>query len=157
MAQTTWSRASVCLSGVLLILLHILGLKFPKNPNFGDIDRHLEAERPKYWSFILSKLQHWLQPNFAEAQGPSSCHRGQSQYAPNKSKIAAATSRQVLARFWWNFAQWYTSVPRIWCKVEVLIFESLIWQTAAILRIEKLLKYILQLHNYTNLAIKQQI
>jgi len=38
MAQTTQTRARVCLLGVLLILLSILGVKFPppkKNPIFG--------------------------------------------------------------------------------------------------------------------------
>jgi len=35
MAQTTRTRARMCLLGVSLILLHIFGVKFPQNPNFG--------------------------------------------------------------------------------------------------------------------------
>ena len=38
--------------------------------------------------FILSKLQHRFQPNFAQRQRSPSSHRGWSQYAPNKSKMA---------------------------------------------------------------------
>jgi len=37
MAQTTRIRARMCLLGVSLTLLPILGVKYPKNPNFWGV------------------------------------------------------------------------------------------------------------------------
>ena len=45
-------------------------------------------------SFILSKLLHWFQPNFAKRQRPPSGHR--SQYASTKSEDD---------RFWWKLTR----------------------------------------------------
>ena len=36
MAQTTRASARMCLSGVSLILLPIVGVNYPQNPNFGE-------------------------------------------------------------------------------------------------------------------------
>jgi len=49
MAQTTRTRARMCLLGVSLILLPILGVKSPENPNFWGVNRRFQAKRAKYW------------------------------------------------------------------------------------------------------------
>jgi len=48
-AQTTGTPATVCLLEDSLILLPILGMKFPKNPNFGGVNRFFQANLVKYW------------------------------------------------------------------------------------------------------------
>ena len=66
MAQTTRTRARMCLLGVSLTLLPILGVKFPENPNFWGVNRRFQAKQQNIESFMLSKLQHRFQPNFAK-------------------------------------------------------------------------------------------
>jgi len=51
MAQTTLTRARMCLLGVSLTLLPILGVKSPVNPNCGGVSRRFQAKRAKYWKF----------------------------------------------------------------------------------------------------------
>ena len=51
MAQTTWTRARMCLLGVSLTLLPILGVKSPENSNFWGVNRRFQAKRAKYWKF----------------------------------------------------------------------------------------------------------
>jgi len=51
MAKTMWTRARMCLLGVSLISLFILGVKYPQNPNFGGMNRRFQAKRAKYWKF----------------------------------------------------------------------------------------------------------
>jgi len=46
-SHTTRIRASMCLLGVLLILLPILGVKSHKNPNFGGVNRHFQEKTGK--------------------------------------------------------------------------------------------------------------
>ena len=41
--HTTCFRPRMCLLGVSFVLLPILGVKSPKNPNFGDVNRHFQA------------------------------------------------------------------------------------------------------------------
>ena len=41
----------MCLLGVSLTLLPILGVKSPENPNFWSMNRHFQAKRAKYWKF----------------------------------------------------------------------------------------------------------
>ena len=49
MAQTTRTRARMCLLGVSLTLLPILGVKSPKNPNFWGVNGRFQAyKRAKY-------------------------------------------------------------------------------------------------------------
>ena len=50
MAQTTRTRARMCLLGVSLTLLPILGLKSPKT-QFWGVNRRFQAKRAKYWKF----------------------------------------------------------------------------------------------------------
>ena len=45
---TTRIRARMCLLGVSLTLLPILGVKYPKNPNFWGVNRRFQAIRAKY-------------------------------------------------------------------------------------------------------------
>ena len=51
MAQTTRTRASMHPLGVSLILLLILEVKNPQNPNFWGMNRRFPAKRAKYWKF----------------------------------------------------------------------------------------------------------
>ena len=51
MAQTTRTRARMCLLEVSLTFLPILGVKSPENPNFWGMNRHFQAKRAKYWKF----------------------------------------------------------------------------------------------------------
>ena len=51
MAQTTRTRARMCLLGVSLTLLPILGVKSPENLNFWGVNRRFQAKRAKYWKF----------------------------------------------------------------------------------------------------------
>ena len=41
----------MCLLGVSLTLLPILGVKSPENPNFWCVNRRFKAKRAKYWKF----------------------------------------------------------------------------------------------------------
>ena len=66
MAQTTRTRAVVCLLVVSLILLPIFGVKSPQNPNFGGVNRRFQAKQQNIESYILSKILHRFQPNFAQ-------------------------------------------------------------------------------------------
>ena len=51
MAQTTRTRARMCLLGVSLTLPSILGVKSAENPNFWGLNRRFQAKRAKYWKF----------------------------------------------------------------------------------------------------------
>ena len=51
MAQTTRTHTRMCLLGVSLTLLPILGVKSPEKPNFGGVNRRFLAKRAKYWKF----------------------------------------------------------------------------------------------------------
>ena len=46
--STTRIRERMCLLGVSLTLLPILGVKSPENPNFGGVNRRFLAKRAKY-------------------------------------------------------------------------------------------------------------
>ena len=48
-AQMTRTRARMCLLGVSLTLLPILGVKSPENPNFWGVNRSFQAKRAKYY------------------------------------------------------------------------------------------------------------
>ena len=65
MAQTTRTRARMCLLGVSLTLLPILGVKSPKTPIFGAWIGVFQPNGQNIESFMLSKLQHRFQRNFA--------------------------------------------------------------------------------------------
>ena len=41
----------MCLLGVSLTLLPILGVKSPENPNFWGVNRRFQAKQAKYWKF----------------------------------------------------------------------------------------------------------
>jgi len=62
-------------------LLHILGVKSPKNPYFGGLNRHFKLNLQNIKICILSKLLNRLQPNFAQSQRPPNTLRGWSQHA----------------------------------------------------------------------------
>jgi len=51
MAQTTRTRARMCLLGVSLTLLPILAVKIPRKPQFLGVNRRFQAKRAKYWKF----------------------------------------------------------------------------------------------------------
>ena len=51
MAQTTRTRARMCLLGVSLRLLPISGVKSPENFNFWGVNGRFQAKRAKFWKF----------------------------------------------------------------------------------------------------------
>jgi len=60
------SRKDMRLLGVSLTLLLILVVKSPENPNFGAWIGVFKPNRQNIESFMLSKLLHQFQPNFAQ-------------------------------------------------------------------------------------------
>ena len=66
MAQTTRIRARMCLLGVSLTLLPILGWNTPKTPIFGAWIGVFKPNGQNIESFMLSKLLHRFQRNFAK-------------------------------------------------------------------------------------------
>ena len=66
MAQTTRTRGKVCLLGVLLILLPILGMKSPQKTQLRGVNTRFQAKWANIESFILLKLLHRFQPNCAK-------------------------------------------------------------------------------------------
>jgi len=51
----TRTHARVCRFWLSLILHPISGIKLPKNPNFGGVNRHFPAKRVKYWNVHIIK------------------------------------------------------------------------------------------------------
>ena len=66
MAQTTRIRARMCLLGVSLTLLPILGCNTPKTPIFGAWIGVFKPNGQNIECFMLSKLLHRFQRNFAQ-------------------------------------------------------------------------------------------
>ena len=66
MAQMMRTRARMCLLGVSLILLLILGVKSPPQKQFWGLIGVFKQNVINVESFILSKLLHRFQPNFAQ-------------------------------------------------------------------------------------------
>jgi len=66
MAQTTRTRARMCLFGDFLTLLPISGVKNPKTPNFGARIGVFKPNSRNRKTCILSKLLHRVQPNYAQ-------------------------------------------------------------------------------------------
>ena len=68
-----------------------LGIKSPKNCNFGGVNRHFQTKHMKYSNFHIIKTTAWIpsfQPNFAHQYRPPSMIRGSSRNAENKSNMA---------------------------------------------------------------------
>ena len=65
-AQTTRTRARMCLLGASLTFFPILGVKSPKTPIFGAWIGVFQPNGQNIESFMLSKLLHRFQPNFAQ-------------------------------------------------------------------------------------------
>jgi len=62
----TRTRARMCLLGVSLTLLPILGVKSPENPIFGALITVFKPNGQNIESFMLSKVLHPFQRNFAQ-------------------------------------------------------------------------------------------
>jgi len=52
------------------------------------VNTRFQARRAKYWKFHIIELLRRFQQNFVRWYRPPISHRGRSQYAPNKSKMA---------------------------------------------------------------------
>jgi len=89
-AQRTWNRARMCVLGVWTIFPKILGVKPPKNWNFGGVNRTFKPEQQKIQTLITWKLLSQLWRNFYSKYAQRVCLRGWSHGSPNKSKMAAA-------------------------------------------------------------------
>ena len=88
MAQTTRIRERMCLLGVSLTLLPILGVKYPKNPNFWGVNRRFQAKLAKYWKFHAIETTASISTKFCTKIETIKNSSGWSQSAPNKSKMA---------------------------------------------------------------------
>jgi len=79
----------MCLFGVWMMCPWILGVKLPKNSNFGGVNRTFKPERQKFQTLITWKLS-----DHDEILTGSTHHEcalvGGPMASPNKSKIAAA-------------------------------------------------------------------
>jgi len=87
MAQTTQTRARICLLGVSLTLLSILGVKSPENPNFWGVNS-VSSQTGKILK-VLCYRNYCIDFNqILHNDRPSTGRRWWSQSAPNKSKMA---------------------------------------------------------------------
>ena len=147
MAQTTGTRARVCLFGVSLILLLILEVKSPQKNNFGGVNRLFQAKLAKYCEFHIIETADRFQPNFAKRQRPPSGHRGWSQYAPNKFKMADGRhlAKSVKSLYlcnlltdfddiWLTDAHWPLTADR---PLKFRIFENPRWRRPPSLKSQK--------------------
>ena len=130
--------------------------EIPQTPNFWGRIGVNKSNVQNIESFILLKLFHRFKPNSAQRWRPSSSHRGWSQYAPNTRPTnprwrTAAILKTVKSPYICNLL---TDFHEIWhsdafwspahdVQFKFVIFYNLMWRRTAILRIEKLLKYIL--------------
>ena len=73
---------------VFIVVQNLVGIKSPKTPIFWAWIGAFKPNGQNIESFILSKLLHRFQPNFAQRWRPSSGRRGWAQSAPSKSKMA---------------------------------------------------------------------
>ena len=64
MAQTTRTRARMCLLGASLTLPPILGVKSPENPNFWGVNKRFQAKRTKYWTFHVIEITESISTKF---------------------------------------------------------------------------------------------
>ena len=64
---TKFGKITQCRFGVALILIHILGMKYPKN-DCGDVNMHFKLNAHNIKTCILSKLPHRIKPTFARWQ-----------------------------------------------------------------------------------------
>ena len=88
-AQTTRTRARVCLLGVSSILLPISGGGWnPKNNNFRGVNRLFQPKLAKYWEFHIIETTAWISTKFCTTIETTKWSSWVVQYAPNKSKMA---------------------------------------------------------------------
>jgi len=59
--------ADSCLLGVSLTLLPILGVIYPKNPNFWGVNRRFQAKQAKYWKFHVIETKASISTKFCTA------------------------------------------------------------------------------------------
>jgi len=53
MAQTTRTRANICLLGGFVDIAPHFGGEIPETPNFGGVNRRFQAKQAKYWKFQI--------------------------------------------------------------------------------------------------------
>ena len=87
MAQTTQTRARVCLLGATLILSHFGG-EILQKPNFWGVNRRFQAKGVKYWKFHIIETTASISTKFCKTIETIRSRRGWSQSAPSKSKMA---------------------------------------------------------------------
>ena len=132
MAQTTLTRARMCILGVSLILLLILEVKYPQNPNFGGMNRRFQAKRAKYWKFpviettasILTKFGRTIETmKMPSPVVPIGTQQIQdSGRRPFWKKTLNRLISATFGRFWWNLARWRTLAPGSRFTVKILYF-----------------------------------
>ena len=137
----------MCLLGVSLTLLPILGVKSRENPNFGGVNRRFQAKRANYWKFYVIETPASISTKFCTTMEtikwslwvvPIGAQQIQYGERPPFWKPLNRLSLQQFDRFWWNFARWRTSVPYSGSTVKISNFCKSKMEAAAILKITKI-------------------
>ena len=61
--------------GGCVILLPIYGVKSPKNPNFGGVNRYFPAKHAKYSNFHTTKTIQWIPTKFCQMMKTPKCSK----------------------------------------------------------------------------------
>ena len=142
MAQTTRTRARVCLFGVWLILLPILGVKSLQNPNFWGVNKRFQAERAKilkvsyYRNYIIdfNQILHNDRDHQVVIVGCPNTHPTNPRW-----RTAAILEKNVISPYlcncltdfdeiWHGDAHWPLSAHR---PLKFRMFENSRWRAAA--------------------------
>ena len=151
MAQKTRTRARMCLLGVSLTLLPILGVKSPENPNIGAWIDVFKPNGQNIESFMLSKLLHRFQPNFAPFFHQVVVVGGPNRRPTNpRWRTAAILKKSVKSlylcnrltdfdKIWYSDAYWPLTVDR---PLKFRIFENPKWRQSPSWEITKRSRYL---------------
>jgi len=145
MAQMTWTHARVYLFW-LWLLLQPMGIKLPKNANFGGVNRLFPAKWAKYWNVHIIKTTASIIIKFYRVIETPNTHCWWSKYAQTNPRWRTAAifknrkiliSSQPIDRFWRNLAYWCVST--LWTPIanKISLFQKY-KMAAAILKIRKI-------------------
>ena len=107
-------RARMCLLGVSLTLLPILGVKYPKTPNFGGVNRRFQTKRAKDWKFHVIETNASISTKFCTT---IETNKNSSQVVPIRAQQIQDGGRPP---FWKKNVKWLylcnrlTDFDKIW-------------------------------------------
>ena len=109
--------------GVSLTLLPILGVKCPKNPNFGGVNRRFQAKQTKYWKFHVIETTALISTKFCMIETikwsslmvPIGAQQIQDGGRPPfwKKNVKSPYLLQPFDQFLWDLGQW---THTLWVK-----------------------------------------